>query len=227
MMEEYFYYINKAPYNNATQTLSKWPVITKLKRNKLPISFKFEDSNENEGPFNSLFELKKKSRILAEVKLQKLRSRILKSSNIKEISTIILTEKDSSYEKTFIDSFAHITIGKISKRKIKGIHFNNPETIRIVEKTNIDELTGVYSARIEKFDENTGQWLEKKEVTTFFPDNWSIHKLFHECHFAYENKKQSTEKVFFSRTRSGILVKFIIDKENNIITLYPVIEQIE
>jgi len=163
-----------------------------MKKDLFLMNIDMTDKNQGEGPFNSLFELKKKSYIFSSVRSQKHKDRITRNKNIKEIKDLIFTKADSAYEITFIDSLYHTTVGKISKQKVKGVHFYNPEQIKILEKISFDPNTGVYSARIEKLNINTGLWIEKDEITTFFPDNWSIHKLFHECAYAYVMKTKST-----------------------------------
>ena len=224
MENDFYYYITKAPYDNLTQKSSNIPVITKMKINQLPIEFSLTDKSQGEGPFNSLYELKKRSFIFNSIKSQKLKDRVSKNKNITEIEDLILTEPGSSFDKTFIDSLHHTTVGKISKQKVKGVHFYHPDRIKILEKISVEETTGVYSAKIKKLNENTGQWIEKEEITTFFPDNWSIHQLFHECAYAYENKVKDSGNIYLANTPSGVQIKFVIDGNNKIITFYPVIQ---
>lgn len=220
---EYQYYIIKEPYENDAKKSITIPLITKVRKDKFP--FHFGLKNEAEGPFDSLFELKKYSLIFASIKLQKHRDRILKNKNIKEIKDLILTEEDSIFEESFIFALHHIMVGKISKQKVKGIHFLNPENIKIVDIISIDKKTGVYIARIEKLDAITGKWIGKDENTIFFPDNWSINQLFHECYHAFTNKKQVSDNIYKSKTISGVTVKFVIDGEGKILTFYPEIDE--
>ncbi len=223
MENDFYYYIAKAPYDNLTKKSSDIPVITKMKKNLFPLEINWTDKNQGEGPFSSLYELIKRSFIFSSIKSQKLKDRVSKSKNIKEIKDLIFTKPDSSYEKTFIDSLHHMTVGKISRQKVKGVHFYHPDRIRIIKKISIEETTGIYSAKIEKLNENTEQWIEKDEITTFFPDSWSMHQLFHECAYAYENKTHDTGNIYLASTPSGVQVKFIIDENEKIITFFPVI----
>ncbi|WP_372937774.1 EndoU domain-containing protein, partial [Seonamhaeicola sp.] len=117
----------------------------------------------------------------------------------------------------------HTIVGKISRKKVSGVHFYNPENVKInkVIQTNNQ---GVYSAIIEKLHPVTKQWVKKDEVTNFFPKNWSINKLFHECSYAYFNRKHVSGKIYKSSTPSGIQVKFIINNKGKILTFYPIIK---
>lgn len=225
MTIEYYYYITKAPFDNATTKTSDIPVISKVRRDKFPFQFELTDKNQAEGPFDSIYELKKRSFIFLSVRLEKHRERILKNKNIKEIKDLILTEKGTTSDVTFMNSLYHTTVGKITKQKVKGVHFFNPDEMRVIEKISIDNKTGVYTARFEKLNKNTGEWLEKDEITNFFPDNWSIHRLFHECLYAYNNKIHISDNIYKSKSISGILIKFVINEHGKILTFYPEIEE--
>jgi hypothetical protein len=221
MAIEYYYYIMKSPTDNASLKASDIPVISKIRKDKFQFLFELTDKNEAEGPFDSIYDLKKKSFIFSSVKLDKHRQRILKSGNIKEITDFILTEKGTTCDITFMGSLYHTMVGKITKQKVKGVHFFNPDEIRIIEKISINNTTGVYSARIEKLNKDTGEWTAKEEITNFFPDSWSIHQLFHECLYAYNNKIHVSNNIYKSKTLSGILIKFVINEHGEILTFYP------
>lgn len=215
--------ILKAPYDNLSQTTSKLPIISKIRKNKFPVILKFQDKTE-EGYFDSLIDLKKKSLIFAGVTKQKDRARILKSKNIREIKDFFLAKKNTCFEKSFFDSFTHITVGKISRQTVKGVHLYNPDRVKIKTLIDMDKKTGVYSAKIEVLHPQTNQWIEKEDITNFFPDNWTVSKVFLECYIAYKNKKIIANKTYLSKTKSGIRVKFIIDETGNILTFYPLLE---
>lgn len=224
--DEFYYIILDSTYDSLTRETSRLPVISKIRKGKFPITFKFEGKTQ-EGPFDSIFELKKKSFILAGITKQKEREKILKNKNIHEITDFFLTKVDTSFEKAFFDSFSHITIGQISRQKVKGVHFYNPDSVRIKEVLQRDKESGVYSARIEILHPQTKMWVEKEEITTFFPDNWSASKVFLECYIAYKTRKRITDKTYISKTQSGVQVKFIIDETDKILTFYPILETID
>ena len=223
MEQEYIYYIAKRPVRNDTLTESLIPAITKVRKNKLPFEFEFTDKNEAEGPFTSLFELKSKSYIFSTIKLEKHKQRVLKNKNIHEIKNFILTPQEASYEKTFLAALYHTMVGKISKQKVKGVHFFNPDNTRILEKICVD-INGVYIARIEQLDKNTGKWILKDEKTNFFPDRWTVHQLFHECAHAYMNKRHVSGKTFEGKSLSGISIKIFINEQGKILTFFPEIK---
>lgn len=225
MTIEYYYYIAKEPYNNGTQKTSDIPVITKIRKDTFPIRLNLTDKNQAEGPFESIYDLKRRSIIFSTVRLQKHRERILKNKNIREIVDLIITEAGTTYDLTFVDSLNHTMVGKISRQKVTGLHFFDPDKIQIIEKIKINE-TGVYSARVKKFNENTGEWIEKDSITTFFPDNWSVNRLFHECLFAYNNRRHILGKMYESKTISGVPVKFVINEQGKIMSVYPEIDEI-
>jgi len=63
MTIEYYFYIMKSPIDNASFKVSDIPVITKIRKDKSLAEL--TDKNQAEGPFDSIFELKKKSLIFS------------------------------------------------------------------------------------------------------------------------------------------------------------------
>jgi hypothetical protein len=220
--DKFQYVILKEPVDSASLTKSTLPVVVKIPRYLIPTGYGLLNINEGEGPYDTKFELKRYSKIFAGIKLQKHKDRILANKNIKVIQEGILSETGTTYEKTFIGALHHTMVGKISKNKVVGAHFFNSNTMKIIKIIHRNEL-GVYSAVIEKLHPNTGVWILKNEITTFFPDNWSAHQLFHECAIAYSNRKHDSGNVYFSKTPSGIEIKFIIDEQGKILTFYPIL----
>jgi hypothetical protein len=225
MEEGYFYFIHKNSITAGSKYLDKLPKISKVKRSKWPLNAYLSDRNEGEGPFESLQALKRKSFILTEINLQKHRQRILKSRNIIVTEGFINTTEDESFSIDYMSAFAHITIGKISNSKVKGVHFYNPNTVRLLEKKYIDSRTNCYSARIEKLNEHTEQWIEKETESTFFPDDWDLNKLFHDFNKACSKKQIISGNVYHSMTSNNINVEFIINQDEKILTCYPIIEK--
>ena len=220
----YLYYIVKDPYDSRLKEKRSLPGIFRVQNSTNGVVLTLTDHNEGEGPFQSLYELRRNSIIFKDIKLQKHKDRITKIRNIETLKEGLLTKVGTSFEKNFFDSFSHIVIGKISRKKLKGIHFYDPDKIQIIEKIETNNETGVWSAKIKKQNENTGEWVEKDEITNFFPESWSVSRTFVECNYAYENKVFDSGKTYYSNTKSGIKVKFIIDQEHNVITFYPEIE---
>ncbi|NIF07094.1 hypothetical protein F3J23_16780 [Chryseobacterium sp. Tr-659] len=221
-MQEYYYYIFVNGVDSESLKKSELPQIRKLRKDFEMIP-QFTDSDEGEGPFDSIIDLKKRSIIFSKIKLQKHKERVLANKNIKEIANFVKIPFEKSYELTFIKAFHHINVGKIYKKEVKGVHFFNPDRIRILEVLDKNEVTGVYCARISKYDSNIDEWIEKSEPTHFFPDDWTLEKLFSELNYAYENKIHQDGNIYLSETRDHIKVKLII-KESEIITIYPLLD---
>ncbi len=222
--DKYFYYIVRKPYNSESKEFMSLPGIFRILKNPNGLHVTMTEAKEGEGPFNSIYELRKTSTIFRQIKLQKHRDKISKSKNIKTVKEDLFTKVGTSFEKTFVDLFSHVIIGKFSRKKLKGIHFYDPDKIKIVERIKINEDTGVWAARIKKQNENTGEWIQKEEISNLFPESWSISQTFIESNYAYENKVFDSGKTYFGKTKSGIKIRFIIDEENKVITFYPEID---
>lgn len=221
MSKEFLFYIIKSPKKAGDPKAIQLPRIIKIQRND---NFIIEHKSKNaEGPFSSIFELKRRSIIFNTIQLQKHRQRVENSKNIEEILDVGITDEGTSYEKTFIDALDHITVGKITNQKVQGVHFHNPLNTRIIKKISTNEKTGVYSAKIAKLNINTGEWIEKDSISDFFPDNWSGSQLLFECNFAYQNRQHIDGQRFTSKTISGVEVIFIINSEGKILTFHPVV----
>ncbi|WP_347173578.1 EndoU domain-containing protein [Polaribacter uvawellassae] len=222
MEQDFKYYILKNPVDNKSLQASELPVVIKISKALFGMDINLNDKNEAEGPFVSKFELRRQSTIFSSIRLQKHKDRVLKNKHIKEIKDYVLTTKGNSYEKTFVGALHHTIVGKITRKKVSGVHFYNPDSIKVLKVIQTNDL-GVYSAVIEKLHPNTKQWIIKEEITNFFPDNWTINQLFHECASAYSIKKNESGNVYLSETPSGIKIKFIINEDGKIITFYPII----
>ncbi|UEQ75247.1 EndoU domain-containing protein [Chryseobacterium arthrosphaerae] len=221
-MPEYYYYIIINGFNSESLKKNELPQIFKIRKD-LGIIHELINEEEGEGPFDSIIDFKKNSIILSKIKLGKHRERVLANKNIKEIKDFIRRPSEEAYELTFIKAFHHVNVGKIHKKEVKGVHFFNPDTIKILEVLDKDERTGIYSARISKYNHSNNQWIEKKEPTNFFPDNWDLEKLFSELNYVYNNRVYLEGNVYLSKTTDNIKVKLII-KESEIITIYPLLE---
>ena len=128
-----------------------------------------------------------------------------------------------TYERNFIKLFLHVWIGKIHKTGVSGIHFYTPENTKLIEILEKDEQSGIYSAMISLFDKEKNIWIQKYSPTHFFPDSWTIQKLFKELDYAYLNKTHFDGSVYYGYTSENIKVKIII-KNGNALTMFPVIK---
>lgn len=218
-MTNQLFYIGLNSVSNKNQKSNTEPKIFKIEKNSEILKIEGE---EMEGPFISIANLKKESKIYSEIINSKTKQSILNPANIVEIKKITLIPFEHSYEPSFIKLFLHAWIGKIHKNDILGVHFYNTENVKILQILNIDKNTGVYSAMISYFDKKKEIWIEKSKPTNLFPDNWTIQKLFKELDCAYLNRTHEQGSVYYGNTSENIKVKIII-KDNNALTMYPVV----
>jgi hypothetical protein len=148
----------------------------------------------------------------------------LNEENIKTVKYYILVPKDKAYSMDFFKLIDHSTRGQIKNKNVYGLHFYDPEKIKIIELIGNKNPLGVWAARIEALNPNTNQWIEKKGITTFFPINWTGSQVFLECAYAFEHKEKVADKnnIYSSTTLSGIQVEIIIEN-NEVKTIYPIL----
>lgn len=221
-MTNYLYYIGIGSVDSKSLEKDERPKIRKINKNCVSKILKIT-GNELEGPFISLEELKKESKIYISIKSVKTKHSILKPQNIREIEKIILLPFEHSYEPNFIKLFLHVWIGKIHKKDVSGAHFYTLENTKLIEILENDEQSGIYSAMISHFDKEKNEWIKKSKPTHFFPDKWSIQKLFKELDYAYLNKTHSDGFIYYGYTSEKIKVKIII-KNDNALTMFPVLK---
>ncbi|MDO6739462.1 EndoU domain-containing protein [Wenyingzhuangia sp. 2_MG-2023] len=217
---EYHYYIIENSYSTNKQGLKAG-----VRIQKIPSHFTIDFKNGN-GPFTSLNELKKKSTIYRNIILRntKRAQQICLEKNIQVIKDFVRTNRGSKFNIDFIETIEHCTKGNIKNGEISGIHYYDPEKVRILKIIQENKVTGVLKAEIEFYDLDTNKWYKKRQFTTFFPKKWSLEKLFHECHYAIENKikKNDSRDVYISKTQTGINVEIII-KKGKLKSIYPLI----
>lgn len=178
-----------------------------------------------DGPFNSIKQLRKESSIFKKlVKTNPSRvQQILDEKNIMPVRGLILDIEKESYPRDFIKTIQHTIIGEIKSKEIFGIHYFDSKKMRINKITRNEDSKGVWKAIVNVYDEKQNKWLEKE--STFFPKNWSITQLFHECDYAYQNKVKCDDKEFIykSETLSGIPVEIVI-KNEILKSIYPLVQ---
>jgi len=221
-MTKYLYYIGIGSIDSKSLKKDDRPKIRKINKNCSSEIFRII-GKELEGPFISLKELKRESKIYSTIENVKTKQSILNPINIKEFENITLLPFEHSYEPNFIQLFLHVWIGRIHKTGVSGIHFYTPENTKLIEILEKDEQSGIYSAMISHFDKEKNKWLKKSSPTHFFPDNWTLQKLFKELDNAYMNKTHFDGSIYFGYTSEKIKVKIII-KGNNALTMFPVIK---
>lgn len=217
---EYHYYILRNGSSTDKQGLKPGAFIAQISNN-LPISF-----TDGDGPYKSLRAIKKYSPIYKELKKtnSKRAQQIIEEKNIIKSDKLIVIPKNTKFKHEVVDSFIHATIGRIKNRNLTGIHFFDPEKVRIVETLEKNEKTSVFKARFEFYDSRTKKWIEKKNPSTFFPQHWNLATLLMECKFAFDKIKNEDliDGKINSITKSNIEVEMII-QNGKLKSLYPII----
>ena len=153
-----------------------------------------------------------------------LTEQIIEDKNIIKSEKLIAIPKGTEFKHEVVDSFIHATIGRIKNGNLTGIHFFDPNKIRIIEILEKNEKTSVFKARFEFYDSRTEKWIEKRNPSTFFPENWNLATLLMESKFAFDRLKAEDLKdgKIKSITQSNIVVEIII-KNGKLKSLYPII----
>ena len=185
----------------------------------------FLEIKEGDGPYQSIRNLRRNSPIFKRLssKSSKLANKILDKKNISFIKDLVLTPQERTYTKDFIKLIDHTLRGHIKDKKVFGVHYFEETKMKLKELIKSENEKGVWKAKIVFFDKSNNTWIEK--TSTFFPKNWSIHQLFHECDYAFTNKikDKSSDSKFTSKTYSGINVEIIIINDN-VKSIYPLYE---
>ena len=85
-----------------------------------------------------------------------------------------------------------------------GGHYLKDPNIKVDTWTGAADANGVTKGYISVRDPATGQWIQKKAETTFFPEHWSKRQTEIEIKSAFENSKQhSTNKEMWTGTSSN------------------------
>jgi len=214
------FYITEDTFTTNKQALKVGPTIMKV-----PFFYTI-NLEEGEGPFEDIPSLRKKSTIYQNLVITnpKRAQQICQAQHVSEIKNIILTDENVRVQKDFIELIEHCTKGNVTKGKVSGIHFYDKTRVKILKVLNENNFNGVIEAEIEFFNLTTKKWERKEKPTTLFPMDWTLDRLFHECLYAVNNKKEKmdSENVFVSKTESGLDVEIII-KHGLLKSIYPLV----
>jgi hypothetical protein len=221
-MVEYLYYIIENVITSDVYDKGSDTRILKIPTNKFVCKLK-----DGEGPYESLIKLKRYSKIFESCrgKGPKYLEKLLNENNIETVTDFVLIQKGRTYSRDFIKLLDHTIRGQIKKRHVYGVHYYEPDMVKIRNIVRSENRYGVWAAKIEVFDKKNNIWILKEMETTFFPRDWTLAQLFHECDHAFMNKRkdENREHVYIARTQSGVPVEIIVD--NNIIrTIYPIFD---
>ncbi len=78
---------------------------------------------------------------------------------------------------------------------------------------------GTYEGLVQVFDAKRDVWVSKKNITTFFPSDWSRARLEFELSEAFKRGVPQTR--FAAKAPSGICIQFSWDSKNQRTTFYP------
>ncbi len=218
----HYYFLNINLSSTNSQDLKPGPRILKVKK-----GLQFPVLEDAEGPFYSLRNLKRNS-----IKLK-----LLKSTNSKRASTIlkdkwiveinnngVFANSEKGFPLGFIKMIEHSIKGEIKKGKVNGVHYYNEDKVEIIKIINENKL-GVFEAKIKVLDSINNKWIIK-DSSSFFPKEWDLHRVFHECKYAYYSHKhtliEGKQNSYLSYTESGVKV-VIVKIEEEIKTIYPVV----
>lgn len=129
----------------------------------------------------------------------------------------------------------------LAKKKIVGQGGHNPEVLGKNIRIKPDTVTIPdppvkdlpFQAQIQIRYKN-GQWLDKKAMSTFFPQNWQLGRIQEEILYVYENtyskgigldteSLQKTFQKYVGKCTKEFDILLEIDKDGNIVNAYPII----
>ncbi|MBA4746270.1 MAG: EndoU domain-containing protein [Muricauda sp.] len=217
---KYQFFIFEDTFNNNPQGLKSGVSITKI---PAYIKIAFE---KGEGPFQSLRNLKRNSKIFLRLKQTNPRraQQIVKEQHIHTVAGMFSTPHGSEYQIETIDLFSHCTKGRVKNGSVTGVHFYDPLKVKIINVLKENDETGVFEAEFEYYNSSTKKWIKKRSSSTFFPRTWQRGKLLQECQNAYDLIKGSKPNngIVLSKTSEGIEVE-IVFKEGALKSIYPLI----
>lgn len=119
----------------------------------------------------------------------------------------------------------HIFLGDINKRgKPTGFHSRpkgkDPKSARLKRIQSKPNKAGVYTARIEVFDQSTQQWREK--FSSLFPDKLSANEIISAILHAYSNRDKSKKQPWSGPSGLGFPIQGYVLNNGKINTAFPV-----
>nr|WP_232037772.1 EndoU domain-containing protein [Serratia rubidaea] len=123
----------------------------------------------------------------------------------------------------------HVFHGEINRRG-NAVGFHHEASIGHQGKARITEITdpvnaqGVYRGKVEVFNPQTGQWVQKGPESTFFPKSWNRQKVLTEIKGAHNNATINGSR-WEGVSPSGVKIGGYLDSNGNINTAFPVYER--
>lgn len=221
-MTKYFF-LNEKKLHKSKNTLRGNPRIVKFD----PSIFWIRNMPEPNPSFPSVMELVQKDKRFKEFKKErpKTASLLMLNENIIDIRDMVIASSTDNAQAGKM--LMHLIEGNRTSKQFTGIHhLPDPLPAYIINLRVIEppDIYGVYRASFQLLDQD-GSILEKENISTLFPSNWSKQKLYEECLYALDHKTpfQGSRSFYTSETFSGIPVEMHFDSSGEKIrTLYPI-----
>lgn len=218
-----YFFLNEKKLFHSKNKLRGNPRIVKFD----PTMFWLKGLSEPTPSFSTVSELVQKDKRFKQFKKERPKTALLLTNeeNIINLKDMVLaSSRDDSQAGRML---LHVIEGTRASKQFSGIH-HLPDPLpdyvinfQIVEQPN---HLGVYTATFQ-IREKDGTILEKENISTLFPKDWSPQKLYDECLVALNKKVKidGTKASYTSFTLSGIPVEIHFDEsEERIRTLYPI-----
>jgi len=121
----------------------------------------------------------------------------------------------------------HIFQGEINRRGAAvGYHHRangrDQANARVIKIVNPPNRQGIYVGQVEIKNPQTGQWVRKSGISSFFPDRWTQGQVTSEIQGAFFSANPPTER-WQATSPSGIRIEGFYDRATNTInTAYPI-----
>jgi hypothetical protein len=216
---KFIYYIEENVLTTNKEGLKPGPMITKSMI-ALPIP------EDIDGIYKTLNDLKLYSTTYKKIKENdsKRANQIIEERHIFNGTNLITIPKGQTISQHQIDLLIHSVTGRLKNGIVNGVHFYDTNKVNLLAILETNEKTNVFKAEFEFLDYKTKKWIKKNGTSTFFPKEWSIHRLFQELIYAETNaiKKSGSHSVYTSSTTNGIPIE-IIKRKGVMKTIYPLI----
>lgn len=108
--------------------------------------------------------------------------------------------------------FAHIATGEINRRgEAVGYHHRpngvDPPDARVLRIVQPPDANGVYRARVALRDPMSGEWIDKRAASTFFPDAMSDDAVIAAVLAAYHDGRTRRDGGFVGRSGHGFMIE--------------------
>jgi Bacterial EndoU nuclease len=107
---------------------------------------------------------------------------------------------------------AHIETGEINRRgDAVGYHHRphgvDPPGARVLRVTQRPDANGVYRARVAVRDPVSGEWIDKRASSTFFPDSMSVDAVIEAVLEAFHNGRKRRDGEFIGDSGHGFMIE--------------------